>query len=139
MKINNFDTGKKVFIIAEIGNNHEGNFSVAQELISKASASGADAVKFQTFIPDLYVSSADTSRLERLRSFQLSFDQFEQLSSLAKELGIIFFSTPFDVESAKFLNSIQPIFKIASGVNTFFPLIDTITNFGKPKCKRESN
>jgi N,N'-diacetyllegionaminate synthase len=132
MIINNFDTEKKVFIVAEIGNNHEGNYSVAEEMIGKAAEAGVDAVKFQTFIPELYVSSADTSRLERLRGFQLSFDQFEQLSSQAKELGIIFFSTPFDVESAKFLNSIQPIFKIASGDNTFFPLIDTITNFGKP-------
>ncbi len=132
MDINNFDLDKKVFIVAEIGNNHEGNFSVAQELIVKAAEAGADAVKFQTFIPELIVSSADTSRLERLRSFQLSFDQFEQLSSQAQELGIIFFSTPFDVESAKFLNSIQPIFKIASGDNTFYPLIDTIANFGKP-------
>ena len=132
MIINNFDTEKKVFIVAEIGNNHEGNYSVAEEMIGKAAEAGVDAVKFQTFIPELYVSSADTSRLERLRGFQLSFDQFEQLSSQAKELGIIFFSTPFDVESAKFLNSIQPIFKIASGDNTFFPLIDTITKFGKP-------
>ena len=69
MKINNFDTEKKVFIVAEIGNNHEGNFSVAQEMIGKAAEAGADAVKFQTFIPDLYVSSADSSRLERLRGF----------------------------------------------------------------------
>ena len=132
MKINNFDIEKKVFIVAEIGNNHEGNFSVAEEMIGKAAETGVDAVKFQTFIPDLYVSSIDISRLERLRNFQLSFDQFEQLSNQAKELGIIFFSTPFDVESAKFLNSIQPIFKIASGDNSFFPLLDTIANFGKP-------
>jgi len=133
MQLNNWNLDERVFIIAEIGNNHEGDFSVAQELIGKAAEAGADAVKFQTFILEYFVSSStDTSRLERLRRFQLSFDQFEKLSSQAKELGIIFFSTPFDIESAKFLNSIQPIFKIASGDNTFFPLIDTVAHFGKP-------
>ena len=45
MKINNFEANKKVFVVAEIGNNHEGNFSVAQELIVKAAEAGADAVK----------------------------------------------------------------------------------------------
>ena len=44
----------------------------------------------------------------------------------------MFFSTPFDIDSAKFLNNLQPLFKISSGDNTFYPLIDTISNFGKP-------
>ena len=47
MKINDFDTKEKVFIVAEIGNNHEGDFSVAQEMMGKAAEAGADAVKFQ--------------------------------------------------------------------------------------------
>jgi N,N'-diacetyllegionaminate synthase len=132
MKIEGHDINKKVLIIAEIGNNHEGSFTLAQEMLELAAKSGADAVKFQTFIPELYVANTETARLERLKRFQLSFKQFEALSIQAKELGIIFFSTPFDLESALFLNSIQQVFKISSGDNTFYPLIKQIAEFNKP-------
>ena len=54
----------KVFIVAEIGNNHEGNFSVAKKMILSAKRCGADAVKFQTFIPGLYVSVNDKKRFK---------------------------------------------------------------------------
>lgn len=132
MHIKNINTDEKVFIIAEIGNNHEGDFTLAQEMVGLAAEAGVDAVKFQTFIPELFVARSDVERLERLRNFQLSFDQFEKLSRQANELGIIFFSTPLDLESAAFLNNIQPIFKIASGDNTFLPLIETVASFNKP-------
>jgi len=132
MKIGKVDTDKKVFIVAEIGNNHEGSFEVAKKMIIKAAAAGVDAVKFQTFIPDLFVSSEDQTRLDRLRSFQLSFNEFNELSKIAKKKGLIFFSTPLDIKSAKFLNTIQPIFKISSGDNNFYQLIDKVISFGKP-------
>ena len=132
MKIGNINTKKKVFIIAEIGNNHEGNFELAKQMLSQAAVAGADAVKFQTFIPKNLVSNEDQERLKQLSRFQLSYEQFTELALIAKEKGLIFFSTPFDIESAKFLNTIQPIFKIASGDNNFYPLIDTVASFGKP-------
>ena len=72
--INYNDTNDKVIIVAEIGNNHEGNFELAMEMINSAYESGADAVKFQTFIPEHYVSAVtDPERVEKLGSFQLSF------------------------------------------------------------------
>ena len=132
MKIGKINTEKKVFIIAEIGNNHEGSFKLAKKMITAAAAVGVDAVKFQTFIPEHYVSSEDQSRINRLRTFQLNFNQFKKLSKYAKKKKLIFFSTPFDIKSAKFLNSIQKIFKISSGDNNFYPLIETIANFKKP-------
>ena len=132
MKIKKIDTSKKVFIIAEIGNNHEGNFQLAKKMIIKAAATGVDAVKFQTFIPEQFISSRDQPRLNKLKSFQLSFDQFKKLSVVAKKKGLIFFSTPLDIKSAKFLNTIQPVFKIASGDNNFYPLIETVSSFKKP-------
>ena len=132
MKIGNINTKEKVFIIAEIGNNHEGNFELAKQMISQAAVAGADAVKFQTFIPKNLVSNEDQDRLKQLSRFQLSYEQFTELALIAKEKRLIFFSTPFDIESAKFLNTIQPIFKIASGDNNFYPLIDTVASFGKP-------
>ena len=122
---------RKIFITAEIGNNHEGNFQLAKKLIVEAKKCGVDAVKFQTFIPDLYVSNEDKSRIKRLKKFWFSYDQFRKLSEFCKKVGIIFFSTPLDVESAKFLNKIQNIFKISSGDNDFDLLIETLAKFNK--------
>jgi N,N'-diacetyllegionaminate synthase len=132
MKIGEHDLAENVFIIAEIGNNHEGDFSVAQEMVARAAETGANAVKFQTFLPEHYVSGSDAARLERLRKFQLSQEQFAALARQAQALGLVFFSTPFDLASASFLDSIQPLFKIASGDNNFYPLIETVAGFGKP-------
>ena len=131
MRIGKINTKNKVFIIAEIGNNHEGSFKLAKKMINKAATVGVDAVKFQTFLPEHLVSFEDQSRLNKLRGFQLSYEQFKELSKIAKKKGLIFFSTPLDIKSAKFLNTIQPIFKIASGDNNFYPLIDTVAKFGK--------
>jgi sialic acid synthase SpsE len=127
-----FDPNRKVFIVAEIGNNHEGSFHLAMEMVEAAAKTGVDAVKFQTFIPEFFVSNHDEARLQRLNKFKLTFDQFRNLKRRAGELGLIFFSTPLDIESAFFLNEIQPIFKISSGDNNFYPLIKAIASFNKP-------
>ena len=68
MIIDGKNTDKDVFIIAEIGNNHEGNFDLAVELIKKAAKTGVDAVKFQTFKTEYYVSKDDKERFRRLKS-----------------------------------------------------------------------
>src|SRR5688572_22624103 len=122
MIIDKLDTADYPLIVAEIGNNHEGRFEVARELIEKAALSGAHAVKFQTFKTEHYVSSEDEARFKRLRSFELTYGQFEELSKVAKRLGLLFTSTPFDLESAKFLAGFVDAFKISSGDNTFLPL-----------------
>ncbi len=132
MKFADIDTDQKVFVIAEIGNNHEGDFSLAQEMIVKAAESGASAVKFQTIVPERLVSRSDTGRIARLKQFQFRYEQFTELAQLAAKHGIVFFSTPFDLESARFLDTIQPVFKVASGDNNFYPLLEQIAAFGKP-------
>jgi sialic acid synthase SpsE len=66
-----------------------------------------------------------------IKKFQLSFSQFKKLAIYAKKKKLIFFSTPLDLESAKYLNSIQSVFKIASGDNDFLPLIKKISGFNK--------
>lgn len=132
MKISDFDLDKNVFVVAEIGNNHEGDFGVAKELIRAAVDTGVDAVKFQTFIPEDFISREHQERIKHFQKFQLSSDQFIELAHLARSLGVIFFSTPLDLISAKFLNTLQPVFKIASGDNNCLPLIDTVASFGKP-------
>jgi len=132
MKISNFNLDQKILIIAEIGNNHEGSYALAEEMIGLAAASGAGAVKFQTIIPERLVSVHQTERIKQLKRFQLSYDEFEMLAEVAKKEEIIFLSTPFDIDSALFLNDLVPAFKIASGDNDFFPLIEVIANTGKP-------
>lgn len=132
MKIGEINTRDKVLIIAEIGNNHEGSYTLAEEMIGLAAEAGADAVKFQTIIPEKLVSIQQTERINQLRRFQLSYEQFVKLSKFANNEGVIFMSTPFDIDSALFLNELVPVFKIASGDNDFYPLIETIAGTGKP-------
>ena len=132
MEIGKFNTDEEVLIVAEIGNNHEGNFEVAKSLVHKAAECGVDAVKFQTFKTEYFVSRTNIARFNRLKSFELSFSQFEQLAKLSKSLGLIFLSTPLDLISAEFLESIVDCYKIASGDNTFYPLIRQIARTGKP-------
>jgi len=123
---------KKCFIVAEIGNNHEGNFNYALKLIDKAKAANVDAVKFQTFIPDFFISSGySNDRFKRYQKLALSFDEFEKLSNYCKRKKIIFFSTPLDIKSAKFLNKIQKIFKIASFDLNYFELLKVVSGFQK--------
>jgi len=132
MKIGKFDTDKEVLIIAEIGNNHEGSYSLAEEMIGLAAKAGAGAVKFQTIVPDKLISPIQRDRIQQLDKFRLSYSEFEKLSKVAQDENIIFISTPFDIESARFLESIVPAFKISSGDNNFFPMIEVIAQMGKP-------
>lgn len=129
MKINK----NKVFIVAEIGNNHEGNLATAFKLIDKAKEAGVDAVKFQTYdVKKYYSSNTDKQRINTLKKFQLSHKELIRLSNYAKKIGLVFFSTPFDEDSAVFLNEIQNIFKISSGDNDFYNLIERVLSFNKP-------
>lgn len=132
MKIADIDLDQKVMIIAEIGNNHEGSVGLAEEMIGLAAESGADAVKFQTIVPELLISVDQTERIKQLRRFSLSFDDFERLSGVAKSENILFLSTPFDIEAVKILDPLVPAFKIASGDNRFFPLLKEVAKTAKP-------
>jgi len=119
-------------IIAEIGNNHEGSYTLAEEMIELASQAGVDAVKFQTFKTEYYVSAKDEARYNMLKSFELSNDEFKRLANFAKRLGLIFISTPFDIESVSILNKIVDAYKISSGDNNFYPLIRKVVENNKP-------
>lgn len=132
MRIGKLDLDERVMVVAEIGNNHEGSYALAEEMIGLATAAGVDAVKFQTIVPERLVSPREEKRLAQLRRFQLSHEQFERLAETARRAGVLFLSTPFDVDSARFLTPLVPAFKIASGDNNFFPLIDVIARAGKP-------
>ena len=132
MIIGKLDTEARVVLVAEIGNNHEGSFSVAKEMITAAGDSGVDAVKFQTFRTEDYVSGADTERFDRLKSFELTIDEFAELSVHARELGLAYLSTPFDLRSVEGLIPHVDAFKVASGDNDFVPLLRSVCATGKP-------
>ena len=132
MKIGKVDTNKKVLIVAEIGNNHEGDLELAKEMIDAAAETGADAVKFQTITPSRLVSTREQERIRQLQRFSFNRDQFTALKERADEKKVIFLSTPFDLEAVDLLNPLVPAFKIASGDNDFWPLLEKIASTGKP-------
>ena len=134
-----------VFIIAEAGVNHNGDMKIAKRLIDVAAESKVDAVKFQTFISEKCISAgADKanyqkqtvgetgSQLEMIKKLELSFDDFCELKAYCEKKNIIFLSTAFDIDSAKFLYDIGlETFKIPSGEITNYPLLRTIGQFKK--------
>jgi N-acetylneuraminate synthase len=132
------------FIIAEAGVNHEGSMDIAKRLIEEAKEGGADAIKFQAYRADTIASKHspaywDLSK-EPTRSQHELFQkydkfwktEFEQLKRHCDETGIEFLSTPFDLESATFLNDLMDVFKISSSDITNKPFIEYICRFGKP-------
>lgn len=126
------------FIIAEAGVNHNGSLKLAFALVDAAVESGADAVKFQTFISEKAVSTfaekadyqknttkKNESQLEMIKKLELSFEEFEKLAAYCKKKEILFLSTAFDLESLRFLDEKLnvPLFKIPSGEITNGPLM----------------
>lgn len=144
--MNYFEGLKQSFIIAEIGVNHNGDIDLAKKLIDAAKASLADAVKFQTFSARLLASpetpkvlyqesttSITESHMEMLERLELSKEQHIELMNYCQKIGIEFLSTPYDIDSAKFLNSIGvSFFKTASADLVDLPLQNFIASTGKP-------
>ncbi len=132
MKIGSFDSQKSPVVIAEIGNNHEGDVAVAEKMVREVAASGAHAVKFQTFRTELFVHPQNEERFQRMKQFELTQDEFRRLHDLARSLDLSFISTPLDLESAEFLAPLVDVFKIASGDNNFYPLLASVASSKKP-------
>ena len=120
-----------LFIIAEIGVNHEGNILEGKKLIRLAKKGGADAVKLQVYTPWRYSCSDDKERLERLKKFYISKDDFLSLKEEAEKHNIILFSSMLSEDWVDFLSQHTQILKIASGDLTFKPLIEAVAKTGK--------
>ena len=132
MLIGRIDLDNEILVVAEIGNNHEGSFARAEEMIGRAAEAGAQAVKFQTIVPERLVAADQKARLATLRRFAFTQSQFEALAKTAQTAGVIFLSTPFDLESVRWLASLVPAFKIASGDNDYMPMLRAVAATGKP-------
>ncbi len=132
------------YIIAEAGVNHECSMDLAKRLICEAKEGGAHAIKFQTYKAETLASKNspsywDTTKESTTSQFQLfqRYDKFwkneyEVLKTICDDEGIEFLSTPFDIESANFLNDLMPAFKISSSDITNNPFIEHLCSFNKP-------
>ena len=132
--INNKKIGSQhnPFFIAEAGLNHNGDIEIAKKMIDKAIESGADAIKFQTYKSEEFLTES-SEYFNFFKNVELSFDEFKELNNYAKEKNFTFFSAPFDIPSADFLYKIDvPCFKIASSDLTNMPLIRHIAKMKKP-------
>ena len=139
---------KPVFLIAEAGVNHNGSYEIGKKLIDVAVASGADAVKFQTFKADNIIipkgpkakyhlettgSNSKLSWFELLKTQEISREMHIKLINYCKRKKIIFLSTPYDNESADLLDELGvSAFKIASTDNDNFPFLKYVAKKNKP-------
>jgi N-acetylneuraminate synthase len=135
-----------VFIIAEAGVNHNGSLDLALRLVDAAKASGADAVKFQTFRADLLATrsahkapyqerttSNAESQFEMLQRLELDAAAHQRLIDHCQEIGIQFLSSPFDTQSADLLATMDvPMYKVPSGEITNLPFLQHLAGKGRP-------
>lgn len=131
-RIGDHDIDEQVLIIAEIGNNHEGDVALAEELIGLASEVGADAVKFQTIVPELLTAPEQQERIAQLRRFALTEEHFERLSEVAHDQGVMFLTTPFSETVVPLVERLCPAVKVASGDNDHILLLRAIAATGLP-------
>lgn len=132
MIIGGRDLTHKRILIAEIGNNHEGDSKLALELASAAAESGADAIKVQLIDPERLVNISQTQRIEQLTRFHLAMETFEKMAQIAHSKDALFMASALDVDS---LDAIAPLLdsvKIASGDLDFHPLLVKAASYGKP-------
>ncbi len=139
-------TGEPCFIIAEAGVNHNGALALAKQLVDAAVAAGADAVKFQTFKAERLVTTdapkaeyqirmtgKKESQFEMLKRLELSDAAHQELFDYCQQRKILFLSTPFDEESADFLQRLGvAAFKVPSGELTNLLLLAHVARKGRP-------
>jgi sialic acid synthase SpsE len=144
IKIGNYEVGTgRVFVIAEIGNNHNGSFERAIEMIDRVIETGADCAKFQMrHLKEVYrqrtlrKDGEDLGTeyvLDLLRRFELSVAQHQQLADYCAAKGILYLCTPWDNRSVEILESMHvAAYKVASADLTNLPLIDKLCSTSKP-------
>ena len=127
---NSLISENKTFIIAEIGNNHEGNYISAKKMIIAANKAGADAVKLQHIVPEKFFLNKE--QIKKYKKFQLKDFEIKKLIQFAKKKKILLFWTFFDLESfEKYKNDLK-LFKISSTDNNFYYFINRVLKEKKP-------
>lgn len=133
-----------VFIIAEIGINHNGDLNNAKRLIDVASMAGCDAVKFQKRTPELAVPSGyrEVMRetpwglmtyLEYRHRIEFGYKEYQEINRYCKEKEMLWFASCWDIDSVEFMEQFEPpCYKVASASLTDIPLLQKITNTRRP-------
>ncbi len=122
---------RDIVLIAEIGVNHEGNVETAAKLIRSSAEAGADAVKFQSYTPKRFIAATDAERLTRIQRFMLDEAAHRTLAKIAKDAGIVFFSSAITEDWVDLIAELSPAIKIASGDLTFEPVIRAAARTGR--------
>lgn len=137
----------QVFIIAELSANHNNDFDLAVNTIKAMAKAGANAVKVQTYTADSLAINIDNDifgkRKDGLwkgrtlwdlyKEASMPYEWHEPLQKVAQELGLVFFSSPFDLDGVALLEELNvPLYKIASFEITDIPLIRAVAKTGKP-------
>ena len=129
-----------VYIVAEAGVSHNGSLEMAKELARVAKECGADAVKYQTAVPELVISKfaqkaeyqkkttgEQESQLEMVRRLHFDFAAHKELKEYCDSIGIQYLSAPFDIPSVEFLGSLKmPWMKVPSGEITNLPYLEAV-------------
>jgi sialic acid synthase len=139
------DDASPCYVIAEIGHNHQGNLEKCKELFRAAREAGAHAVKLQKrdnrslYTREMYDRPYDNENSfgatygAHREALEFGLKEYVELQRYAREIGVCFFATAFDVPSADFLARLDmPAYKIASGDLRNIPLLQYVARFGKP-------
>lgn len=136
--------GQPVYIIAEIGINHNGDLEIAKKLMAIAASAGCDAVKFQKRTPELCVPEEQKSQiretpwgtmtyLEYKERTEFGLREYQQIDIYAKQLGIHWFASPWDLPSVDFLLKFEPVcMKVSSASLTDDALLKKLTASDAP-------
>ena len=137
-------SGRPVFIVAEIGLNHNGDVDIAKKLIDVAVLSGCDAVKFQKRTPELCVPEeyknvkretpwGVMTYLEYRKRVEFDSKEYNQVDAYCREKGIIWFASPWDLPSIEFLKDYAlPVYKVPSALLTHKEYLLKLKNIGSP-------
>lgn len=134
---------KRTFVIAEIGNNHNGDIKRAKELVDLAISTGADCAKFQMRHIDQVYRRRSLERsgedlgteyvIDLLSKFELTVDEHREMAAYCRDQGILYMCTPWDKKSVDVLESFGvPAYKVASADLTNLPLLDVLCQTKKP-------
>ena len=132
-----------MYLIAEIGINHNGNMDRVDAMIRAAALAGADAVKFQKrridvvytkeFLDSPRESPWGTTQRAQKNGLELSFENYKEIDRICKEVGIDWFASAWDFESLAMMESFNPPFhKIASAFNCHIPFMEAVASMGRP-------
>ncbi len=138
-----FPIPRHVYVIAEVGINHNGDIELAKKLIQLAHKNGCDAVKFQKRTIDIVYTAEElakyrespfgTTQREQKEGLEFGKEEYDEIDRYCKELGIDWFASAWDFESLKFLDAYDcPFNKVASAMTTYTPFVEAVAAQGKP-------